>query len=162
MPGFWGLEQNFLTTPLDKLDKKPVRSASIWDTACGSDGETSYSKDNPLLSHDVDVEKENYFLDFFLMGVYQEVLGTKHNLFTHPTEISVYIDENGYVLKDIIEAQPILDTLEDIDYDTYVIMDTLNGRISESSLADEKQKKHILGEPYPFLNDNDYLRSVSV
>ncbi|WP_297445480.1 biosynthetic arginine decarboxylase [uncultured Campylobacter sp.] len=162
MPDFWGLEQNFPIMPLDRLDEKPTRSASIWDITCDSDGEISYSKDNPLLLHDVDVEKENYFLGFFLMGAYQEVLGMKHNLFTHPTEASVYIDENGYVLKDIIEAQSILDILEDIDYDIHAIMDILNERISESSLVDEKQKKHILGELYLFLNDNGYLKSMGV
>ncbi|MCR2091217.1 biosynthetic arginine decarboxylase, partial [Campylobacter upsaliensis] len=162
MPDFWGLEQNFPIMPLDRLDEKPTRSASIWDITCDSDGEISYSKDNPLLLHDVDVEKENYFLGFFLMGAYQEVLGMKHNLFTHPTEASVYIDENGYVLKDIIEAQSILDILEDIDYDIHAIMDILNERISESSLVDEKQKKHILGELYLFLNDNGYLKSIGV
>ena len=162
MPDFWGLEQNFPIMPLDRLDEKPTRSASILDITCDSDGEISYSKDNPLLLHDVDVEKENYFLGFFLMGAYQEVLGMKHNLFTHPTEASVYIDENGYVLKDIIEAQSILDILEDIDYDIHAIMDILNERISESSLVDEKQKKHILGELYLFLNDNGYLKSIGV
>ncbi|EPU7736211.1 biosynthetic arginine decarboxylase [Campylobacter upsaliensis] len=162
MPDFWGLEQNFPIMPLDRLDEKPTRSASIWDITCDSDGEISYSKDNPLLLHDVDVEKENYFLGFFLMGAYQEVLGMKHNLFTHPTEASVYIDENDYVLKDIIEAQSILDILEDIDYDIHAIMDILNERISESSLVDEKQKKHILGELYLFLNDNGYLKSIGV
>ncbi|EAH4719398.1 biosynthetic arginine decarboxylase [Campylobacter upsaliensis] len=162
MPDFWGLEQNFPIMPLDRLDEKPTRSASIWDITCDSDGEISYSKDNPLLLHDVDVEKENYFLGFFLMGAYQEVLGMKHNLFTHPTEASVYIDENGYVLKDIIEAQSILDILEDIDYDIHAIMDILNERISESSLVDEKQKKHILGELYLFLNDNGYLKSIGI
>ena len=162
MPDFWGLEQNFPIMPLDRLDEKPTRSASIWDITCDSDGEISYSKDNPLLLHNVDVEKENYFLGFFLMGAYQEVLGMKHNLFTHPTEASVYIDENGYVLKDIIEAQSILDILEDIDYDIHAIMDILNERISESSLVDEKQKKHILGELYLFLNDNGYLKSIGV
>lgn len=162
MPDFWGLEQNFPIMPLDRLDEKPTRSASIWDITCDSDGEISYSKDNPLLLHDVDVEKENYFLGFFLMGAYQEVLGMKHNLFTHPTEASVYIDENGYVLKDIIEAQSILDILEDIDYDIHAIMGILNERISESSLVDEKQKKHILGELYLFLNDNGYLKSIGI
>lgn len=162
MPDFWGLEQNFPIMPLDRLDEKPTRSASIWDITCDSDGEISYSKDNPLLLHDVDVEKENYFLGFFLMGAYQEVLGMKHNLFTHPTEASVYIDENGYTLKDIIEAQSILDILEDMDYDIHAIMDILNERISKSKLVNEKQKKHILGELYLFLNDNGYLKSIGV
>ena len=162
MPDFWGLEQNFPIMPLDRLDEKPTRSASIWDITCDSDGEISYSKDNPLFLHDVDVENENYFLGFFLMGAYQEVLGMKHNLFTHPTEAVIEIDEKDYSIKSIIEAQSILDTLEDLDYDIHAIMDILNERISGSKLVDEKQKKHILGELYLFLNDNGYLKSIGI
>lgn len=162
MPDFWGLEQGFPIMPLTHLDKKPTRSASIWDITCDSDGEMSYSKNNPLVLHDVDLDKENYFLGFFLVGAYQEVLGMKHNLFTHPTEASIYIDEKDYEIKDIIEAQSILDTLDDLDYDVRVIMDTLNEKISNSTLINEKQKKQILGELYLFLNDNGYLKSVDV
>lgn len=162
MPDFWGLQQIFPIMPLTHLDKKPTRSASIWDITCDSDGEISYSKNNPLVLHDIDLDKENYFLGFFLVGAYQEVLGMKHNLFMHPTEASVYIDEKDYEVKDIIEAQSILDTLDDLDYDVRVIMDILNEKISDSKLINEKQKKQILGELYLFLNDNGYLKSVDV
>ncbi len=162
IPDFWGLEQNFPIMPLDRLDEEPTRSASIWDITCDSDGEISYSKDKPLFLHDVDVEKENYFLGFFLVGAYQEVLGMKHNLFTHPTEAIISINEKGYEVEGIIEAQSILDALEDLDYDIHAIMDILNERISNSKLVNDKQKKHILGELYLFLNDNGYLKSIGV
>ena len=148
--------------PLTHLDKKPTRSASIWDITCDSDGEISYSKNNPLTLHDIDLDEENYFLGFFLVGAYQEVLGMKHNLFMHPTEASVYIDEKGYEIKDIIESQSILDTLDDLDYDVREIMDILNEKVANSKLINEKQKKQILGELYLFLNDNGYLKSVDV
>lgn len=162
MPDFWGLGQNFPIMPLTHLDKKPTRSASIWDITCDSDGEMAYSKANPLILHDVDLDEENYFLGFFLVGAYQEVLGMRHNLFIHPTEASVYIDEEGFELKNIIEAQSILDTLEDLDYDIHEIMDIVNEKISNSKLVNEKQKKQILGELYLFLHDSSYLKSVDV
>lgn len=162
MPDFWGLQQGFPIMPLTHLDKKPTRSASIWDITCDSDGEISYSKNNPLTLHDIDLDEENYFLGFFLVGAYQEVLGMKHNLFMHPTEASVYIDEKGYEIKDIIESQSILDTLDDLDYDVREIMDILNEKIANSKIINEKQKKQILGELYLFLNDNGYLKSVDV
>lgn len=162
MPDFWGLQQIFPIMPLTHLDKKPTRSASIWDITCDSDGEISYSKNNPLVLHDIDLDKENYFLGFFLVGAYQEVLGMKHNLFIHPTEASIYIDEKDYEIKDIIEAQSILDTLDDLDYDVRALMDILNEKIANSKLINEKQKKQILGELYLFLNDNGYLKSVDV
>ena len=154
LPDFWGLSQNFPIMPLTHLDKKPTRSASLWDITCDSDGEIAYSKTNPLFLHDIDIEKENYFLGFFLVGAYQEVLGMKHNLFPHPTEAVIEITDKGYEIKDIIEAQSVLDTLEDLDYDIHEIMDTLNERVANSKQVSEKQKKQILGELYLFLNDN--------
>ncbi|EDP7134241.1 arginine decarboxylase, partial [Campylobacter jejuni] len=84
------------------------------------------------------------------------------NLFTHPTEAIISINEKGYEVEGIIEAQSILDALEDLDYDIHAIMDILNERISNSKLVNDKQKKHILGELYLFLNDNGYLKSIGV
>ena len=162
LPDFWGLGQNFPIMPLDRLDERPTLSASIWDITCDSDGEISFdATQNPLFLHDVDLEKEEYFLGFFLVGAYQEVLGMKHNLFTHPTEATIVFDENGnYEIKNILESQSVMDILEDLDYDIHAIRDTLNQRIENSTLVDEKQKKHILGELYLFLNDNGYLKTI--
>ncbi len=162
LPDFWGLGQNFPVMPLDRLDERPTLSASIWDITCDSDGEISFdATKNPLFLHDVDLEKEGYFLGFFLVGAYQEVLGMKHNLFTHPTEATIIINEEGnYEIKNILESQSVMDILEDLDYDIHAIRDTLNERIENSTLVDEKQKKHILGELYLFLNDNGYLKTI--
>ena len=161
LPDFWGLGQNFPIMPLDRLDITPTRSASIWDITCDSDGEIAFdSKKNPLILHDIDVEKEDYYLGFFLVGAYQEVLGMKHNLFTHPTEVCIEVTNKGYEIKSIIENQSILDTLEDLDYDVREIMDNLNEKIEKSTLVDEKQKKHILGELFLFLNDSGYLKTI--
>lgn len=161
LPDFWGLKQHFPIMPLTKLDERPTRSASIWDITCDSDGEISFdSINNPLFLHDVDVKEEDYFLGFFMVGAYQEVLGMDHNLFVHPTEATIVLKEDGgFEIKDILESQSVLDILEDMDYDVDEIQDTLNERIENSSLVDEKQKKHILGELYLFLNDNGYLKS---
>ena len=163
LPDFWGIKQNFPIIPLDRLDQRPTLSASIWDITCDSDGEISFDANkNPLFLHDVDIENEEpYFLGFFLVGAYQEVLGMKHNLFTHPTEVAVELDENGrYKIANILESQTILDILDDLDYDISHIKDVLAERIENSILVDEKQKKHILGELYLFLNDNGYLKTV--
>lgn len=162
LPDFWGLGQHFPIMPLERLDERPTRSASIWDITCDSDGEIAFnSKTNPLFLHDVDVEKEDYFLGFFLVGAYQEVLGMKHNLFTHPTEAVVTLDEKGgYKIENLLESQSILDILEDLDYDVDEIREILNERIEESKLIDDKQRKHILGELYLFLNDNGYLKTL--
>ena len=148
--------------PLDRLDERPTLPASIWDITCDSDGEISYDDEqNPLLLHDVDVEKEDYFLGFFLVGAYQEVIGMKHNLFTHPTEATIEITNDDYKITNLLESQSILDIMEDMDYDIYEIQDTLNERLEKSTLINETQKKQILGELYLFLNDNSYLKTIN-
>lgn len=162
LPDFWGLEQNFPIMPLDRLDEKATLSASIWDITCDSDGEISFdASKNPLFLHDVDLEESEYFLGFFLVGAYQEVLGMAHNLFVHPTEATILLGENGDVkVTDILESQSISDILEDMDYDIGYIREALNEKIEHSTLINQSQKKQILGEIYLFLNDNGYLKTI--
>ena len=161
LPDFWGINQSFPAMPLDRLDEKPTRSASIWDITCDSDGEISYDRSCPLILHDVDVTKEEYFIGFFLVGAYQEVLGMNHNLFTHPTEATIRIDDEGFSVENVIESQSILDIFEDLDYDIKEVQEILNEKIEKSSLIDDKTKKYILGEIYLFLNDNGYLKTIN-
>lgn len=160
LPDYWGLGQNFPVMPLDRLNKKPTRSASLWDITCDSDGEIAFDSSKPLYLHDVDVTKEEYFLAFFLVGAYQEVLGMRHNLFTHPTEFSVIIKEKGYEIDRLLEAQTILDVLDDLDYDTKEIERILKQKIEDSLLLDEDRKKEILGQLYIMLSENGYLRTI--
>lgn len=131
LPDYWGLAQKFPVMPLDRLNRRPTRSASLWDITCDSDGEVAFDKNTPLFLHDIDVNEEEYFLGFFLVGAYQEVLGMRHNLFTHPTEFSVVFDEEegGYKIENLLESQTILDVLEDLDYDTKEIERCLKQRL---------------------------------
>jgi len=161
LPDFWGLKQHFPVMPLDKLDTKPSNPASIWDITCDSDGEIGFNRDLPLYLHDIDVSKEEYFLGFFLTGAYQEVLGMKHNLFTHPTECVIAFDEKGqYQVNKLIEAQNLMDVLDDLDYDTSIIDKTLKYRIEESKLLDSDEKRELLGKLYLFLSENSYLKTI--
>ena len=117
LPDRWGLGQHFPVMPISHLDRRPTRPASIWDITCDSDGEIAFDSDRPLMLHEVDVEREEYFLAFFLTGAYQEVLGMQHNLFTHPTEATVTFDAQGaYQIERITEAKSLLAVLKDIGY----------------------------------------------
>ncbi len=51
--------------PITHLDKKPTRSASLWDITCDSDGEIEFNEEKPLYLHDVNLKKEEYYLGFF-------------------------------------------------------------------------------------------------
>ncbi len=152
LPDFWGIDQEFPIMPITHLNKKPTRSASLWDITCDSDGEIEFNPNKPLFLHDVDLNKEDYFLGFFQVGAYQDVLGMKHNLFSHPTEINVNFDKNGEVkLEQIIESQKIIDILEDIDYDTDEIKSILYSKLND------KETYEILEK---YLNDNSYLKTT--
>ncbi len=161
LPDFWGLAQKFPIMPISHLSDEPTQAASIWDITCDSDGEIGFDNSAPLKLHDIDVDKEEYFLAFFLTGAYQEVLGMKHNLFTHPTEAVIKFDENGeYVIDSILEAQNLMDILDDLDYDIGAIDKKLKSNITESNLIDEKQKEVLLGKLYLYLSENSYLKTI--
>ena len=161
LPDFWGLAQHFPIVPLDKLDEKPSNPASIWDITCDSDGEIGFNRELPLYLHDIDISTEEYFIGFFLTGAYQEVLGMKHNLFTHPTEAVISFDEEGnYVIDKLIEAQNLMDVLEDLEYDTNIIDKTLKYRIEESEKISLEEKRELLGKLYLYLSENSYLKTI--
>lgn len=161
LPDFWGLDQDFPIMPLTHLDTTPTNPACLWDITCDSDGELTFDREYPLYLHDIDVDEEEYFLGFFLTGAYQEVLGMKHNLFTHPTECVVYFDEDGnYTVDDLIEAQNLMDILDDLDYDTYLIDKTLKQNIETAKHLSHEEKRELLGKLYLFLSENSYLKTI--
>jgi len=158
LPDFWGLNQRFPVMPLTKLNKTPNRSATIWDITCDSDGEIPFRKENPLYLHDVDLNKEDYYLGFFLVGAYQEILGMRHNLFCFTNEAIVNFDHEGnYKIEFIEPTQKIREILIDLDYDIDEIERMLKNKIETTNL-NEENKKEILGELFLLLNDMVYLK----
>jgi arginine decarboxylase len=161
LPDFWGLAQQFPIMPLDRLNEKPTNPASIWDITCDSDGEIGFNRDLPLYLHDIDVSSNEYFLGFFLTGAYQEVLGMKHNLFTHPTEAVIIFDEMGkYHIENLIEAQNLIDVLDDLEYDTDLIEQTLKYKIEASKQLSKEEKRELLSKLYLYLSENSYLKTI--
>ena len=150
LPDYWGIDQEFPIMPLTHLNKKPTRSASLWDITCDSDGELPFDSKKALYLHDIDLNKEEYFLGFFNVGAYQDTLGMKHNLFSHPTEINVVFKDGNVVLEKIIESQTIIDILEDIDYDTSDIKNRLKDNLDINTYK-------ILEK---YLNENNYLKTI--
>ena len=161
LPDFWGLAQHFPVMPIDKLDIEASNPATLWDITCDSDGEIAFDENLPLYLHDVDVNKNEYFLAFFLTGAYQEVLGMKHNLFTHPTEVTIEFDKNGnYQLKNLIESQSIIDVLEDMDYDKEYLDRKIKELIDVSTLINSSEKEELLKKLYLYLSENSYLKTI--
>ena len=161
LPDFWGLNQNFPIMPIHHLDEKASRLASLWDITCDSDGELEFSSKNPLYLHEINVEKEDYFIGFFLTGAYQETLGMKHNLFAHPTEAVIEIDENGYCIENIIKSQSIVDVIEDLDYNVTQIKSSLFESVANSTLINGEKKDTLKESLELYINENGYLRTMN-
>ena len=161
LPDYWGLKQHFPVMPLHKLGTIPLRAASLWDITCDSDGEIGFNPEKPLFLHDVDLDNEEYFLGFFNIGAYQETLGMEHNLFTHPNEYTIIINDSGYEIKNEVESKNILDILESIGYNKVEILSKLKTDLLNSDFITEKEKCDTLAKLELFVAQNGYLRTTN-
>ena len=153
LPDFWGIGQEFPIMPITHLDKKATRSANIWDITCDSDGEIPYDSKKPLYLHDIDLNKEDYFIGFFLVGAYQDILGMKHNLFSSPSQLNVTFNNDKMVIDNFIESQSIIEIFEDLDYDKNDIFNNLFEKTKDKKLQKLLEK---------YITDNSYLKTVMV
>jgi len=161
LPDYWGLKQHFPIMPLHHLQRGAIRGASIWDITCDSDGEIGFNPDTPLYLHDIDLKKEEYFLGFFNVGAYQEALGMAHNLFTHPNEYTIVIDDNGYKITNEVESKSILNVLNTIGYNKNELLNKLKIDLQKSSFITEKEKSDTLTQLETFVEQNGYLRTTN-
>jgi len=161
LPDYWGLNQHFPIMPLHHLDKQPLRAASLWDITCDSDGEIGFNPQKPLYLHDVILDEEEYFLGFFNVGAYQETLGMQHNLFTHPSEYTIEIDDNNYTIKNAVESKSVLNILDSIGYNKDEILNKIETDLLNSDFITEKEKSDTLLKLKLFLKQNGYLRTTN-
>ncbi len=160
LPDYWGLGQHFPIMPLHHLDSTPIRAASLWDITCDSDGEIGFKPERPLYLHDVNLDEEDYFLGFFNVGAYQETLGMSHNLFTHPSEYTVHINDVNYEIKNENQSKNILDILESIGYNKDEILNKLKLDLSNSQFITEKEKNDTLSNLEMLVKQDGYLRTT--
>ena len=161
IPDRWGIDQSFPMMPISNLSSKPTRAATIWDITCDSDGEISFDTLNPLRLHDVDLEKEEYFLAFFLVGAYQEILGMDHNLFTHPTEAVIeFGDDGSYRVATIVEAEDLTGVLDGLGYDIDDITTKLHSHLDASVDINDTQKGDLQIMLDQYMSENSYLKTI--
>jgi arginine decarboxylase len=119
----WAIGQPFPIVPIARLDEEPDRRAMLVDLTCDSDGKVSHyvssRSDNRYLPlHSVQPD-QNYYLGFFLMGAYEDIVGDAHNLFGRVSEAHVYADpdepENFWIEK-VIPGTAVQDMLAQVQY----------------------------------------------
>ncbi|MCM1484446.1 MAG: biosynthetic arginine decarboxylase [Muribaculaceae bacterium] len=120
LPDSWAIDQVFPIMPISNLDEKPVRTCTIQDITCDSDGKianfiTNHGTSSSLPVHTVKPD-EPYYLGVFLVGAYQEILGDMHNLFgdTNAVHIDVYRDR--YEIDRIIDGETVAEVLDYVQF----------------------------------------------
>jgi arginine decarboxylase len=123
----WAVDQLFPIVPLSRHTERPTREATLVDITCDSDGVVRKFIDledvrDTLPLHPLRKKgkgNEPYFLGFFLMGAYQDVMGDLHNLFGRVNEIHVFLDPDepsGYYTEEIIRGQTLSESLDSVQY----------------------------------------------
>jgi arginine decarboxylase len=124
----WALGQLFPIMPVDRLDERPTRETTLVDITCDSDGQINKFIDLRDVRDTLPVHalKHNgiglqpYYLGFFLMGAYQDIMGDLHNLFGRVNEVHVFLDPDepaGYYVEEVIEGTTIVQALAAVQYD---------------------------------------------
>jgi arginine decarboxylase len=114
----WAVGQLFPVMPIHRLDTEPERNATLVDITCDSDGKVSKFIDLNDVKETLPLHRlktgEHYYIGFFLMGAYQDIMGDLHNLFGRVNEAHVFLDEDedsGYYIEETIEGSTIGDVL---------------------------------------------------
>jgi arginine decarboxylase len=123
MPDHWAIQHLFPIVPIHRLDEEPVRNATLVDITCDSDGKVSKFIDLRDIKDTLPLHQlkagEPYYLGFFLMGAYQDIMGDLHNLFGRVNEVHVFLDETepgGYYIEEVIKGNNVASLLSWIQY----------------------------------------------
>ena len=151
LPDSWGIDQLFPIMPIDRLNEKPTRSATLQDITCDSDGKISafvnYNQQTSYLPLHEIKEGEHYYIGVFLVGAYQEILGNMHNLFGDTNAVHVTVDESGYSIDKTIDGETVADVLEYVQYDPKRLVRRLETWVSkavkEGKITIEEGKEFI-------------------
>ena len=115
LPDSWAIDQIFPIMPIQRLDEKPDRSATLQDITCDSDGKIANFISTRNVAHYLPVHSlkktEPYYVAVFLVGAYQEILGDMHNLFGDTNAVHVSVNEKGYNIEQIIDGETVAEVL---------------------------------------------------
>lgn len=121
LPDSWAIDQLFPIMPIQRLNERPDKQATLQDITCDSDGKIANFVTNSYLSHSLPVhtlkKDEPYYMAVFLVGAYQEILGDMHNLFGDTNAVHVSVTDKGYAIDKIIDGETVAEVLEYVQYE---------------------------------------------
>ena len=164
LPDSWAIDQIFPIIPIQRLDEKPDRSATLQDITCDSDGKIDNFISTRNLSYYLPVHsikaKEPYFIGVFLVGAYQEILGDLHNLFGDTNAVHVSVDDKGYRIDQIIDGETVAEVLEYVQYNPKKLVRTVETWVTssvKSGIITTEEGKEVLSNYRSGLYGYTYL-----
>jgi len=152
----WALGQLFPIMPVARLNERPTREATLVDITCDSDGQVNKFIDlrdvrDTLPLHPLNVNSSGqldpYYLGFFLMGAYQDIMGDLHNLFGRVNEVHVFLEPDepaGYYIEEIIEGATIMQSLADVQYDENELKRRMKAQMDEAIKTDRMKPSEAM------------------
>src|SRR5437764_1961425 len=145
----WALGQLFPIVPVSRLNERPTREGTLVDITCDSDGQVNKFIDlrdvrDTLPLHPLHTngsgQLEPYYLGFFLMGAYQDIMGDLHNLFGRVNEVHVFLDADeptGYYVEEVIEGNTISQALSAVQYDENELKRQMKAQVDAAIKSDK-------------------------
>ena len=153
LPDSWAIDQLFPIMPIQRLNERPTRSATLQDITCDSDGKISNFVTDRHVSHILPIHtfhnNEQYYLGVFLVGAYQEILGDMHNLFGDTNAVHISVKDGKYHIDQIFDGETVEDVLDYVQYNPKKLVRQLETWVTKSV----KQGKISLEEGKEFLSN---------
>ncbi|MDE3100523.1 MAG: biosynthetic arginine decarboxylase [Verrucomicrobiota bacterium] len=152
----WALGQLFPIMPVARLNERPTREATLVDITCDSDGAVNRFIDfrdvrDTLPLHELhgngNGQIEPYYIGFFLMGAYQDIMGDLHNLFGRVNEVHVFLEPDepcGYYIEEIIEGATIVQSLAAVQYDENELKRLMKAQMDEAIKSDRMKPSEAM------------------
>jgi arginine decarboxylase len=137
VPDSWAIHQLFPVLPLHRHNETPTRRAILADITCDSDGKVDRFIDLRDVKRTLELHplkpNEPYYVGFFLVGAYQEILGDMHNLFGDTNVVHVDLDETGRArLMHVLRGERVQDVLEYVEYFESDLLSNLRRSVEKS------------------------------
>ena len=139
LPDSWAIDQLFPIMPIQRLDERPDRSATLQDITCDSDGKIANFISTRNISNFLPVHslkgKDPYYIGVFLVGAYQEILGDLHNLFGDTNAVHISVNDKGYSIDQLIDGETVAEVLDYVQYSPKKLVRTLETWVTKSVKA---------------------------
>ena len=153
LPDSWAIDQLFPVVPIQRLNERPTRNATLQDITCDSDGKIANFVADGKSSHVLPIHalkrNEPYYLGVFLVGAYQEILGDMHNLFGDTNAVHISVKNGDYHIDQIFDGETVEEVLEYVQYNPKKLVRQLEIWVTKSV----KEGKISIEEGKEFLSN---------